>query len=38
LFQRLFRQHHDPDPALLLAAEALSLVYSFDGENIGSLL
>ena len=35
LFQRLFRQRHDHDPALLRAAEACSLVYSFDGEDTG---
>ena len=32
LFQRLFRQRHDPDNSLLLAAQACSLVYSFQGE------
>lgn len=32
LFQRLFRQRHDPNDALLLAAQACSLVYSFQGE------
>lgn len=32
LFQRLFRQRNDPNDALLLAAQACSLVYSFDGE------
>lgn len=32
LFQRLFRQRHEPDQALLLAAQACSLVYSFQGE------
>ncbi|WP_152965129.1 hypothetical protein, partial [Comamonas testosteroni] len=31
LFQRLFRQRHDPNDALLLAAQACSLVYSFQG-------
>lgn len=32
LFQRLFRQRYDPDNALLLAAQACSLLYSFQGE------
>lgn len=32
LFQRLFRQRNDPNDALLLAAQACSLVYSFEGE------
>ncbi|MGY2222436.1 hypothetical protein ACW9IK_07060 [Pseudomonas gingeri] len=31
LFQRLFRQRHDSDNALLRAAQAFSLVYSFQG-------
>jgi len=34
LFQRLFRQRHDPDNALLLAAQACALVYSFQGEAL----
>jgi hypothetical protein len=34
LFQRLFRQRHDHDNALLLAAQACSLVYSFQGEAL----
>ena len=34
LFQRLFRQRHHPDNALLLAAQACSLVYSFQGEAL----
>lgn len=34
LFQRLFRQRHDPDNALLLAAQVCSLVYSFQGEAL----
>ena len=34
LFQRLFRQRHDPNDALLLAAQACSLVYSFQGEAL----
>jgi len=34
LFQRLFRQRHGPDNALLMAAQACSLVYSFQGEAL----
>ncbi|GBD48126.1 hypothetical protein [Methylopila sp. Yamaguchi] len=34
LFQRLFRQRHDANDALLLAAQACSLVYSFQGEAL----
>lgn len=34
LFQRLFRQRHDPDNALFLTAQACSLVYSFQGEAL----
>jgi hypothetical protein len=34
VFQRLFRQRHDPNNALLLAAQACSLVYSFQGEAL----
>lgn len=34
LFQRLFRQRQDPNNALLLAARACSLVYSFQGEAL----
>lgn len=34
LFNRLFYQRHQPDPALLAAAQACSLVYSFDGEQV----
>jgi hypothetical protein len=37
LFQRLFRQRHDPDGALLLAAQACSLVYSFQGEALAGI-
>ncbi len=33
LFQRLFHQRHAPDPSLLRAAQACSLVYSFQGED-----
>lgn len=32
LFERLFWQRHQQDPALLRAAQACSLVYSFQGE------
>ena len=34
LFQRLFRQRQDPNDALLIAAQACSLVYSFQGEAL----
>jgi hypothetical protein len=34
LFQRLFRQRQEPNDALLLAAQACSLVYSFQGEAL----
>ncbi len=34
LFQRLFHQRHQPDESLMLAAQACSLVYSFNGEDI----
>lgn len=34
LFQRLFRQRHDTNDALLLVAQACSLVYSFQGEEL----
>jgi len=33
LFERIFRQRNDPNQALLLAAEDLALLYSFDGED-----
>ena len=33
LFQRLFLQRHAPDESLYLAAQACSLVYSFQGED-----
>lgn len=36
LFQRLFRQRHDPSDSLLLAAQACSLVYSFQGEALAA--
>lgn len=34
LFKRLFRQNHEDNPALLRAAKACALVYSFDGETL----
>ncbi len=34
LFQRLFHQRHQPDESLLLAAQACSLVYSFNGDDV----
>lgn len=34
LFQRLFRQRHEPDNALYAAAQACALVYSFEGETL----
>lgn len=34
LFKRLFEQRHGPNESLLMAAQGLSLVYSFQGENI----
>lgn len=34
LIRRLFHQNHEEDPALLRAAKALALVYSFDGETL----
>ena len=34
LFRRLFQQGHGHDESLLIAAQALSLVYSFHGENV----
>jgi hypothetical protein len=33
LFERIFRQRNNPNQALLLAAEDLALLYSFDGED-----
>ncbi len=36
LFQRLFRQRHDPSETLLKSAEVCSLVYSFEGTDIDS--
>ena len=38
LFLRLFVQRQDPDRNLLAAAEACSLVYSFDGETVDNQL
>jgi hypothetical protein len=34
LFRRLFQQRHEHDEVLFIAAQALSLVYSFQGENV----
>lgn len=34
LFERLFLQKNDPDQELLRCAEAASLVYSFDGDDL----
>lgn len=34
LIKRLFHQNHQENPALLQAAKACSLVYSFDGETL----
>ncbi|NWB99538.1 hypothetical protein HX882_26985 [Pseudomonas gingeri] len=34
LFERLFQQRHAPDNTLLRAAQAFSLVYSFQGEAL----
>lgn len=34
LIKRLFHQNHQKDPALLRAAKACALVYSFDGETL----
>ena len=34
LFERIFQQRNAPDQALMLAAEDLSLLYSFDGEDV----
>ena len=36
LFQRLFHQRHERDASLLTIAQACSLVYSFDGEDVSS--
>ncbi|WP_440807128.1 hypothetical protein [Pseudomonas syringae] len=34
LFQRLFVQKHQPNAALFRAAQALSMVYSFEGQSL----
>ncbi len=34
LFKRLFEQRHEPSESLLVAAQGLSLVYSFQGEDL----
>jgi hypothetical protein len=34
LFRRLFQQRHEPNESLLMVAQALSLVYSFQGEDV----
>jgi hypothetical protein len=34
LFGRLFHQRNQPDEAFMSAAQVLSLVYSFEGENV----
>ena len=34
LFKRLFEQRHGPSESLLIAAQGLSLVYSFQGEDV----
>ncbi|WP_319779980.1 hypothetical protein [Maridesulfovibrio sp.] len=36
IFKRLFHQRNAEDDSLMRAAEVLSLVYSFDGETIGT--
>jgi hypothetical protein len=36
LFQRLFVQRHAPDELLYLVAQACSLVYSFQGEDVSA--
>ena len=36
LFGRLFHQRNQPDEAFMSAAQALSLVYSFEGENVSN--
>ena len=36
LFQRLFVQRHAPDESLYRVAQACSLVYSFEGEDVSS--
>jgi hypothetical protein len=34
LFERLFQQRNEPNESLLLAGQALSLVYSYQGEDV----
>jgi hypothetical protein len=34
LFKRLFQQRNDPNESLLFSAQALSLVYSYQGEDV----
>jgi hypothetical protein len=36
LFERLFRQRHESSSSLLLSAQACSLAYSFQGEDLSS--
>ena len=36
LFERLFRQRHESSRSLLLSAQACSLAYSFQGEDLGA--
>lgn len=36
LFKRLFWQRHEENERLLISAQVCSLVYSFDGESIGT--
>jgi hypothetical protein len=36
LFERLFWQRNEPNPTLMRSAEVCALVYSFDGEDVGS--
>ena len=36
LFERLFRQRHESSSSLLLSAQACSLAYSFQGEDLGA--
>ncbi len=36
LFERLFRQRNDPNENLIISAELLSLVYSFEGTDINT--
>lgn len=36
LFKRLFQQRNEPNESLLLEAQALSLVYSYQGEDVSN--